>query len=280
MKVFNTARSIQKQLISLNFNKSFGFVPTMGALHSGHLSLIERAKKENNFVIASIFVNPTQFDKKEDLDKYPNPIESDLELLSAVECDFVFIPSVDEMYDTKIKSETFDFNGLDKVMEGAFREGHFDGVGTIVKKFFEIIQPQKAYFGEKDFQQLQIIKLMVKKNNLPIQIIPCDIYREKDGLAMSSRNSRLSAISRQAAPFIYQTLVNCKNLIEKRNINDVKITVKTQFKNNSDLELEYFEIADITTLTPTKHIDKNKKYRAFIAVRAGSIRLIDNIALN
>lgn len=280
MKVFKTAISVQKQLISLNIENSLGFVPTMGALHEGHLSIIEKAKKENSFVIASIFVNPTQFDNNEDLEKYPSQLERDLELLRTKKCDFVFIPSVDQMYDTNIKSDNFDFDGLDKVMEGAHREGHFDGVGTIVKKFFEIIHPQKAYFGEKDFQQLQIIKLMVKKNKLPIDIVPCEIYREKDGLAMSSRNLRLSSNSRKAAPLIYQTLIKCKDIFLKMDMTDVKFSVKTQFENNPNLELEYFEIADITTLVPSKFIDKDKKYRAFIAVRAGSIRLIDNIALN
>lgn len=280
MKVFKTTNSLQKQLLLINFKNSLGFVPTMGALHDGHLSIIERAKKENDFVLASIFVNPTQFDKEDDLKKYPNQLERDLELLKSKNCDFVFIPSVDEMYATKIKSETFDFEGLDKIMEGSFREGHFDGVGTIVKKFFEIIQPNKAYFGEKDFQQLQIIKKMVEKNHLPIEIIACPIYREKDGLAMSSRNTRLSTKNRKAAPLIYQTLVKSKKLFLKMNINDVKKSVKNEFKNNPELTLEYFEIADITTLTSSITKDKNKKYRAFIAVLTGSIRLIDNIALN
>jgi len=280
MKVFKTTNSLQKQLLLINFKNSLGFVPTMGALHDGHLSIIERAKKENDFVLASIFVNPTQFDKEDDLKKYPNQLERDLELLKSKNCDFVFIPSVDEMYATKIKSETFDFDGLDKVMEGAFREGHFDGVGTIVKKFFEIIQPNKAYFGEKDFQQIQIIKKMVEKNHLPAEIIACPIYREKDGLAMSSRNTRLSDKNRKAVPLIYQTLVKSKNLFLKMNINDVKESVKNEFKNHPELTLEYFEIADIITLSPSITKDKNKKYRAFIAVLAGSIRLIDNIALN
>ena len=280
MKVFKTVNSVQKQLNSLNLEKSLGFVPTMGALHQGHLSIVERSKKENKYTLVSIFVNPTQFENHEDLNKYPHQLMRDLDLLKSKKCDFVFIPSVEEMYTTNIKSANFDFDGLDKVMEGASREGHFNGVGTIVKKFFDIIQPQKAYFGEKDFQQLQIIKLMVRKFNLPIEIVPCDIYRENDGLAMSSRNMRLSANSREAAPLIYQSLVNCKYLFLKKNIKDVKISVKNQFKNNPELELEYFEIADITTLTSSKVKEKNKKYRAFIAVRAGSIRLIDNIALN
>lgn len=280
MKVFKTTNSLQKQLLLINFKNSLGFVPTMGALHDGHLSIIERAKKENDFVLASIFINPTQFDKEDDLKKYPNQLERDLELLKSKNCDFVFIPSVDEMYATKIKSETFDFDGLDKVMEGTFREGHFDGVGTIVKKFFEIIQPNKAYFGEKDFQQLQIIKKMVEKNHLPVEIIACPIYREKDGLAMSSRNTQLSTKNRKAAPLIYQTLVKSKNLFLKMNINDIKKSIKNEFKNHPDLTLEYFEIADIIRLTSSITKDKNKKYRAFIAVLAGSIRLIDNIALN
>ena len=280
MKAFKTISSIQKQLSSIPFNKTLGFVATMGALHKGHLSIIERAKEENDFVVVSIFVNPTQFDKEEDLKKYPNQLKQDLALLKSKNCDFVFTPSVDEMYTSKIKAASFDFDDLDNVMEGAFRDGHFNGVGTIVKKLFEIIQPTKAYFGEKDFQQLQIINKMVDKESILVQIVACEIYREKDGLAMSSRNARLNSKQRQAAPLIYKTLLKSKKLFPKKDINFVKNMVKNDIESNNNLELEYFEIADIETLKSYNNKVKNKKCRAFIAVYAGSIRLIDNIALN
>jgi len=280
MKVFKTVNSLQNHLSKNDINKFLGFVPTMGALHNGHLSIVKKAKKENDYVIASIFVNPTQFDKEEDLQKYPKTLGRDLELLESENCDFVFIPTVDEIYKNYVKSDIFDFEGLDQVMEGAFRKGHFDGVGTIVKKLFEIIKPNKAYFGEKDFQQLQIIKKMVQTNCIPVEIVPCAIYREKDGLAMSSRNMRLTVEQRSEAPLIYQTLLDCHKLFAFNDVDFIKNRVIDQFKNNAILELEYFEIADIQTLKLTNKKSEGEKYRAFIAVFADSIRLIDNIALN
>lgn len=280
MKVFKTVSSLQNYLTKIDKNKTLGFIPTMGALHDGHISIVKRAKKENDFIIVSIFVNPTQFDKQQDLKNYPNKLEHDLELLKVENCDIVFTPVANEIYTNNIKSDSFDFDGLDKVMEGAFRKGHFDGVGTIVKKLFEIIKPNTAYFGEKDFQQLQIIKKMVARYNLPVQIVPCVIYREEDGLAMSSRNARLTDDQRKSAPLIYQTLLKCKELFPEKEINFVKKFVKNEFEKNKILELEYFEIADAETLIPISSKNKNTKYRAFIAVFAGTVRLIDNIALN
>ncbi|MDH3321434.1 MAG: pantoate--beta-alanine ligase [Flavobacteriaceae bacterium] len=280
MKVFKTIESLQDNLSIIDKDKTLGFVPTMGALHEGHLSIVKKAIKENDYVIVSIFVNPTQFDKKEDLIKYPNTLEKDLELLEAIGCDFVFNPTADEIYSANIKSESFDFDGLDEVMEGAFRKGHFDGVGTIVKKLFELVKPDKAYFGEKDFQQLQIIKKMVAIHKIPVQIIACDIYREKDGLAMSSRNTRLNKAQRSEAPLIYQTLLKSKDLFLKKDINFVKDFVNNAFDKNEVLKLEYFEIADSETLRTSGIKIANQKYRAFIAVFAGNVRLIDNIALN
>ncbi len=280
MKVFKTVSSLQNYLTKIDKNKTLGFIPTMGALHDGHISIVKRAKKENDFIIVSIFVNPTQFDKQQDLKNYPNKLEHDLELLKVENCDIVFTPVANEIYTNNIKSDSFDFDGLDKVMEGAFRKGHFDGVGTIVKKLFEIIKPNTAYFGEKDFQQLQIIKKMVARYNLPVQIVPCIIYREEDGLAMSSRNARLTDDQRKSAPLIYQTLLKCKELFPEKGINFVKKFVKNEFEKNKILELEYFEIADAETLIPISSKNKNTKYRAFIAVFAGTVRLIDNIALN
>jgi len=280
MRVFKTINSIESKLSIIDKKKTLGLVPTMGALHEGHLSIVKRAKKENDYVIVSIFVNPTQFDKEEDLLKYPNTVKTDLKLLEDLQCDFVFMPKIEEIYANNIVSDSFDFDNLDKAMEGAFRKGHFDGVATIVKKLFNITHPNNAYFGEKDFQQLQIIKKMVEIESIPIQVIACEIYREDDGLAMSSRNLRLSPKQRNAAPLIYKTLLESIELIHEKDIGFIKTFVKNNIRSNEFLELEYFEIADIETLIPATEIIHDKKYRAFIAAFAGPIRLIDNIALN
>ena len=280
MKVFKKVDLLLKSLSLIDPNKSLGFVPTMGALHEGHLSIVKKAKKENNLVVVSIFVNPTQFDKADDLKAYPITIENDLKFLKEIHCDIVFIPSVEDVYPENVQSKTFDFDGLEKVMEGAFRDGHFNGVGTVVKRLFEIVKPTRAYFGEKDFQQRQIIKKMVEKNKILVQIVPCEIYREKDGLAMSSRNTRLNKEQRKEAPLIQQTLLICKKLFPKKDISFIEKMVLSTFKTNKILELEYFEIADSKTLLSTKDKYPNVKYRAFIAIFAEKVRLIDNIALN
>ncbi|RXP59465.1 pantoate--beta-alanine ligase [Lutibacter sp. HS1-25] len=279
MLVFAKIKSVQEKLKSLKKETSIGFVPTMGALHKGHLSLIEQAKKENDFVVVSIFINPTQFDKQEDLINYPKTIENDLDLLKSVSCDLVFIPTAEEIYANNITSSSFDFNGLEYQMEGKFRDGHFNGVGTIVKRLFEIVMPHNAYFGEKDFQQLQIIKNLVAQNQMPINIIGCPIFRENDGLAMSSRNERLTTAHRAAAPFIYKTLQKAKVEFGTKNADELKIWVENEFKNQPLLDLEYFEIADEDTLISIQDIKTSQKQRAFIAVFAGKIRLIDNISL-
>jgi pantoate--beta-alanine ligase len=251
----------------------------MGALHEGHLSLIKQANLENDVVVVSIFVNPTQFDKKEDLVNYPKTLENDLSILKSGNCDIVFTPKPEEIYGTNVISENFDFDGLEFQMEGKFRTGHFNGVGTIVKRLFEIITPTNAYFGEKDFQQLQIIKKLVDKNKLPVNIIACEIFREPDGLAMSSRNVRLTKKHRLAAPFIYKTLLTAKELFGTKNAVYVINWVENEFKNHPLLKLEYFEIANEKTLKPVKEVILGQKQRAFIAVFAGEIRLIDNIRL-
>ncbi len=280
MEVFKTIKSLQ-QTLSLKGEKfTLGLVPTMGALHKGHLSIVKRAKEENDFVVVSIFVNPTQFDKKEDLSNYPRTLEKDLEALKALDCDYVFAPSIDEVYQGVTRSEAFNFDGLDEVMEGLHRQDHFDGVATIVKKLFLITKADKAYFGEKDYQQLLIIKKMVDLESIHIQIIPVEIFREENGLAMSSRNTRLSEIHRNAAPEIYQTLLKSKKLFEGNSPSRVKSFVKNEFVQNKYLDLEYFEIADTKSLKPAIEILPGVKYRGFIAVYAGGIRLIDNIALN
>ena len=260
-------------------NSTIGFVPTMGALHKGHLYLIEQAKKKNDIVVASIFVNPTQFNNQEDLDNYPKTLEKDIELLKSVSCDVLFAPAVKEIYHENIVSDKFDFDGLEHEMEGKFRAGHFDGVGTIVKELFEIVSPKNAYFGEKDFQQLQIIKKLVAKNKLPISIKGCAIFREKDGLAMSSRNARLTSEQRNAAPLIYKVLKNVKKKFQEETIEEISEWVENQFKNHPILQLEYFTIADEKSLKSINIKEFDKKYRAFIAVFAGNIRLIDNIQL-
>ena len=280
MKVFYKNKSLQENLSKIKMDASIGFVPTMGALHEGHLSLIKKAKSENKFIVVSIFVNPTQFDKKEDLVKYPRTLEKDLALLKTVDCDIVFVPSVSEIYNNHIKAETFEFDGLEFEMEGKHRKGHFDGVGTIVKRLLEIVKPEKAYFGEKDFQQLQIIKKLVKKYTIPIEVIGCEIFREKDGLAMSSRNVRLTELQRKEAPFIHKTLKAATKKFKEKSISEVVTWVKNEFQKNDLLTLEYFEIANIETLKSAKRKSKKSTYRGFIAVFAGKVRLIDNIALN
>ena len=279
MQVFKEIKSLQKELNSKGQNQSVGFVPTMGALHEGHLSLVKSAKAENDVVVASIFVNPTQFNNASDLENYPVTLEEDLRMLEEAGCDLVFTPSVSEMYAENVSSEVFSFDGLEHEMEGKFRAGHFDGVGTIVRRLFEIVNPTNAYFGEKDFQQLQIIRTMVKNLELSVNIIGCPIFREDDGLAMSSRNTRLTKEHRNAAPMIFRVLSEAKSRFGTENVNDIAQWVENEFKREPLLQLEYFEIADENTLKSVKKIENNANYRAFIAVFAGEIRLIDNINL-
>lgn len=285
MRVYTTIKSLQEALNQFSDEYSIGFVPTMGALHEGHLSLVRNAKNNSDKVVVSIFVNPTQFDKEEDLDKYPSTLKRDLELLEAQNCDLVFTPNIKEMYASEIVSQQFNFDGLDEVMEGEHRQGHFDGVGTIVKHLFEIVKPTVAFFGEKDFQQLQIIRKMLENENMPINIIGIPIYREHDGLAMSSRNIRLSKENRAAAPFIYKTLQEAKILFGTKNAVEVVEWVEKVFEKHPILDLEYFNIANEMTLLPIQksnlaYAKSAQKYRAFIAVFADEIRLIDNIALH
>jgi pantoate--beta-alanine ligase len=280
MKIFNTKQELKYYLTSQKERtKTIGLVPTMGALHQGHLSLIKKAKRKNDVVVVSIFVNPTQFNKKEDLTNYPKTIENDTKLLESVSCDVLFFPSVEEIYEDHVSSEKFDFDGLEHLMEGKFRQGHFDGVGTIVKKLFEIVTPHQAYFGQKDFQQLQIIKKMVKKHHLNVKIKGCAIFREEDGLAMSSRNTRLSKEHRVAAPFVYKILKKVRKKFATENTDKVTEWVENQFKKHPLLNLEYFTIAAEKSLETIKNKESNKKNRAFIAVFASEIRLIDNIRL-
>ncbi|MFL0353335.1 pantoate--beta-alanine ligase [Xanthomarina sp. GH4-25] len=282
MKIFTEKTQIQKTIKQIKTKDlSIGFVPTMGALHQGHLSLVEEAFKNNDVVIVSIFVNPTQFDNKEDLKKYPRTLEADTHLLASLNKDIiVYAPTVIDIYGTNTIAEHFSFDGLEFEMEGKFRTGHFDGVGTIVKRLFEIVKPDYAYFGKKDFQQLTIIKKLVEKHQIPVTIVGCDIFRETNGLAMSSRNVRLKKDYKQAAPFIYKTLKAAKKKFGTKSANKVIEWVENEFSKHKLLTLEYVIIADEETLKPVKRKTKNKTYRAFIAVYADDIRLIDNIALN
>jgi pantoate--beta-alanine ligase len=278
MQIYKTKKDLQNYLSIISSKKlTIGFVPTMGALHKGHLSLVKKAQLQNNIVIACIFVNPTQFNNAKDLVKYPKTLENDISLLESVNCNVLFVPTVDEIYAKNVVSDTFNFEGLESVMEGAFREGHFNGVATIVKRLFEIIQPTSAYFGEKDFQQLQIIKKLVKDSQIPVNVEGCAVFRENDGLAMSSRNLRLSKKNRTAAPFIYKTLKKAKEKFYIESVLTVTDWVKTAFENHSDLKLEYFTIANPETLQEINKKEDSKKHRAFIAVFADEIRLIDTI---
>ncbi|MEL0455510.1 pantoate--beta-alanine ligase [Flavobacteriaceae bacterium SZ-1-7] len=283
MEVYTEKQQLTKAIDALKAkNLSIGLVPTMGALHQGHLQLVKRALAENDKVVVSIFVNPTQFDKKDDLEKYPRTLENDVSLLKTVnKADvLVYAPSVHDIYEGHTVSEKFDFDGLEFEMEGKFRHGHFDGVGTVVKRFFEIVKPHKAYFGEKDFQQLQIIKKMVEKHHIPVEIVGCEIHRESNGLAMSSRNTRLKPEFKKAAPFIYKTLKAAKEKFGTKSAGKVTEWVENQFSKHELLKMEYFIISETETLKPVKRKSNKKRYRAFIAVYADDIRLIDNIALN
>lgn len=258
--------------------KKIGFAPTMGALHQGHLSLYKAAKKENDEVISSIFVNPTQFNNPDDFQKYPKTLEKDLELLEKAGVDAVYVPNVEEMYPDGLNSKKYDFDGLENEMEGKYRPGHFDGVGTIVEELFRQVQPHNAYFGEKDYQQLAIIKKMVQKTKLPVKIHGVPTLREEDGLAMSSRNVRLTETQRKEATIIYETLVKAKEWFKVISLEEIKQKVTDIFRN-SNFELEYFVIADEKTLKETDYFYKDKNYRAFIVAYAGEVRLIDNMYL-
>jgi pantoate--beta-alanine ligase len=281
MLIFNNKADLKKYLQSIfSANFTIGFVPTMGALHNGHLSLLEKSIENNTHTVISIFVNPTQFNNPEDLKKYPRTFENDLEKIKTVSDKIlVYAPTTEDIYEGNTASERYDFDGLENQMEGKFRPGHFDGVATVVKKLFEIINPTNAYFGEKDFQQLQIIKKLVEKEKIPISIIECPIFREANGLAMSSRNERLSTVEREKASIIFETLKQAKTLFKTDSAKTVTDFVSKEFKKLPDFELEYFEIAEEETLLSCITKNENKNYRAFIAVFVNKIRLIDTISL-
>jgi pantoate--beta-alanine ligase len=250
----------------------------MGALHRGHLSLIQRSCKENEHTVVSIFVNPTQFNDKSDLERYPRTLDADVALLEQTPCDVVFAPSVEEIYpvpDTRI----FDFGNLDKVMEGAHRPGHFNGVAQVVSRLFDLLPATRAYFGEKDFQQLVIMRNMVRQLNLPIELVACPIVREPDGLALSSRNALLTPAQRKSATSISRTLFGVVDRVCEHEVEQIREFVADAFDREPLLQLEYFEIVNADTLQPVASIDDDCPKVACIAVRAGNIRLIDNMRI-
>ncbi len=280
MTLFTTAKSINEALFPFATNGKIGFVPTMGALHAGHLSLVSKSLAENDCTVVSIFVNPTQFNNPTDLEKYPRTLEADLALLNSLKGNiFVFAPKADQIYPNSVLSKHYNFGGFENEMEGKHRQGHFDGVGTVLNLLFRIVKPTKAYFGEKDFQQLQIVRKMVSLEKLPVQIIGCEIVREKSGLALSSRNKRLNSTEKKAAVLISKTLKMVKKEFKNHSIFELTEIVHQKFAAEYLLELEYFEIADVETLKTATEKVESQEYRAFIAAFAGDVRLIDNMAL-
>lgn len=256
-----------------------GFVPTMGALHQGHLNLVETALTQNHKVVCSIFVNPIQFNNPRDLEKYPRTLEQDLQLLESTGCHAVFCPDEKEIYPAPV-TQVYDFGLMDKVLEGKFRPGHFNGVAIVVKRLFELVEPHRAYFGQKDFQQLQIIRRLVAMEGMPVEIISCPTVREPDGLAMSSRNRRLTPQQRQEAPRIYQVLLEARNKYAHQPPEQVIRWVEQQINQSPLMQLEYFEIVAADTLLPAAHPEKGQQVVACIAVHLDEVRLIDNLFFN
>lgn len=281
MVIYTQKETLLKALSHKTKNKKIGFVPTMGALHEGHISLVNNALSENEIVVVSIFVNPTQFNNSADLKKYPRTPEDDISLLKNLKGEIlVYIPEISDLYEDSVSSKNYNFGGLEHEMEGKHRKGHFDGVGTILDKFFKIVKPDSAYFGEKDFQQLQIVRKLVEVEKLSVKIIGCPILREESGLAMSSRNTRLSPKQLEESTLIFKTLNEVREKFNSTSMTDLNAFVVEQFLRNPELNLEYFEIANEKTLKTAKRKNKASKYRAFIAAFAGDVRLIDNMPLN
>lgn len=279
MFLIETITELQNKLNSLKESGTTGFVPTMGALHAGHLSLVEQAVAENRIVVVSIFVNPTQFNDKTDLEKYPRNLNADLKLLEKTGCQIVFTPKTEEIY-PEPDTRKFDFGMLESVMEGKHRPGHFNGVAQVVSKLFDIVKPDKAYFGLKDFQQLAILKAMVSQLKIPIEIISCPIVREESGLAMSSRNELLTAEERKNAAVISQTLVEAKKLSAQKSVSELVEWIAQTINKNEYLIVEYVEIADDQQLQPVKSWDEKGGKVCCVAVFCGKVRLIDNIVFN
>lgn len=279
MKLVKTTSELHGKLTELRREGTVGFVPTMGALHAGHLSLVENAMQENKVVVVSIFVNPTQFNDPKDLQRYPRDLEKDMKLLESTGCHLVFAPEPEEIY-PEADTRKFNFGKLETVMEGKHRPGHFNGVAQVVSKLFEIVKPDRAYFGQKDFQQLAVIRKLVKQLNLPVEIISCPIIREESGLAMSSRNQLLKPEELDNAATIYKTLKDAQKLSAEKSVQELTKWVTETINKNPLLDVEYFEVIDEENLQPVKSWKEPGKKVGCIAAYCGKIRLIDNIILN
>ena len=277
MKVVNRVADLNAALAGC-LKDGIGFVPTMGALHAGHRSLVERARKENEIVVVSVFVNPTQFNDKNDLKNYPRTPEADCAVLEAAGADIVFMPSVEDIY-PEPDTRQFDFGMVDKVMEGATRPGHFNGVAQVVSRLFNLVKPARAYFGEKDFQQIAVIKAMVEQLAIDIEIVECAIVRGEDGLALSSRNELLTAEHRKAAPHIYATIKQCAEKMQEMNPAKLTEWVVNTINSNPLLHTIYFEAVDARTMQKVASWDEAERIQGCCAVQAGDIRLIDNIRI-
>ena len=280
MLIFRDTSRVQNHLHNLkNIGKTIGFVPTMGSLHDGHISLVKQSLIQTDITVVSIFINPTQFNNIDDLKTYPSDIDKDLKLLSSISDKIiVFNPAPDELYSGGIRLEDFNFNGLDKYMEGEFRKYHFSGVATVVNKLFSFIEADFAYFGEKDFQQLRIIENLIKEKKFKIKLIRCETIRSKDGLALSSRNNKLDFSSKKIATNLFKALNFAKEKIDVLGIDEIEQKIWDNLSNFKQIKLEYFVIADEQNLKPIKTI-KSSKNRAFIAAYVSGVRLIDNIKL-
>ena len=280
MLVFRDISTLQNHLNNLKSKeKIIGFIPTMGALHNGHLSLVNKSVYQNDFTVVSIFINPTQFNNADDLKTYPSDIDKDLELLRSISNKIiVFNPEPNELYSGDIRLDNFNFNGLDKYMEGEFRGDHFVGVATVVSKLFSLIKPDNTYFGEKDFQQLRIIENLIKEKNFSTKLIRCETIRSEDGLALSSRNDQLDFSSKKIATNLFKALNFAKEKIDVLSINEIEQKISDNLSNFKEIKLEYFVIADEQNLKPIKY-KQTEKYRAFIAAYVSGVRLIDNVKL-
>ena len=280
MLVFRDISTLQNHLSNLKSKeKIIGFIPTMGALHNGHLSLVSKSVSQNDFTVVSIFINPTQFNNVDDLRTYPSDIDKDLELLRSISDKIiVFNPEPNELYSGDIRPDNFNFNGLDKYMEGKFRGDHFVGVATVVSKLFSLIKADNTYFGEKDFQQLRIIENLIKEKNFSTKLIRCETIRSEDGLALSSRNNQLNFSSKKIATNLFKALNFAKEKIDVLSINEIEQKISDNLSNFKEIKLEYFVIADEQNLKPIKY-KQTEKYRAFIAAYVSGVRLIDNVKL-
>lgn len=281
MRIFKTKKELQDYLETARFNQQkIALIPTMGALHAGHISLLNYAKPLSDITVCSIFVNPTQFNDPKDLEKYPRPIEQDIALLEAANCTILFLPTVEEMYPDQDEKWHINLQGLDEIWEGKMRPGHFQGVTQVVYKLFNSVQPDIACFGQKDFQQVMVIEQMIKEKALPITIALCPIIRDDNGLALSSRNMRLSEQGKQHALALFRTLQFIKNNVQKIDLPELKKMVTNQLETSDGIALEYLAICETTTLQEATVIENNKQYVALVTARVEDVRLIDNMILN